>query len=461
MLKRLRPIAGSGLMLALALIACALPGPASTPTAIQVAIEEQPTSAPSETSALISEIVNVVEARPADANDFTSVNDGYILDVDGQLRTGDDSKVRLDLTGGTILRLGANSLFTVENVIPDDALVRLQLTVGKLWVSLAGGELEVATPVGSASVRGSFGVIEYNDLLDVLTLQCLEGTCVVENETLSEQLGNLQQLQVTNNGQDVVFTQLTMDDVQNFLDDNPEQGPALLSTLIAASPATTAPGNATSLAPTATTLASATLIPIPIDTNTLAPPPLPTATLVPVTAPPSAPILGRHTLHPGETLFCIARAYGVPPNAIAQSNGINLNGSLRAGQILNIPSVRWRTIPPGPVCPPQFRSPFPGLPVTTNTATPGLTQLVVTATPSGTVAPPATLCQPPEYFDPFLNRCRRPEDNTPYDGLTLNDSPLYNALAKTQRAAPVSVVSGLLAFAGMAAIVIRRHHRRN
>jgi LysM repeat protein len=442
--RRLRVILVSGLVLALTLLACALPGQSPTPTAILVATEEErPTSPPSDTSALVSEVVNLVEARSAEANDFAKVNDGYALDLGGQLRTGDESTARLDLTGGAILRLGSNSLFTVEDVAVDNALVRLQLAFGKLWVSLAGGELEVATPVGSASVRGSFGVIEYDKLLDVLTLKCLEGKCVFENENFSQQLGNLQQVQLTNRGQGLVLTPLTLDDVQEYLDANPDQGPALLATLLAAPTATRSPETLVPTSPTRTF--------IPVNTDTPAPPPpLPTATLAPVTAPPPVPILGRHTLRPGETLFCIGRAYGVLPNAIAQANGIGAGGSLRAGQTITIPAVQWRNIPPGPVCPPQFRSPFPGLPLTVNTVTSAATVILVTATPSITVAPPTPFCKPPEYFDPFLNRCRRPEDNTPYAGFSLNDSPLYNALARNQRPAPTGVVSGILALAGVA-----------
>ena len=72
------------------------------------------------------------------------------------------------------------------------------------------------------------------------------------------------------------------------------------------------------------------------------------------------PPIGQHLVAKGETLLCIARAYGVQPDAIAQANDMQtLN--VMAGETLNIPPVQWVDIAPGPVCTPQFKSPYPGL----------------------------------------------------------------------------------------------------
>ena len=58
-------------------------------------------------------------------------------------------------------------------------------------------------------------------------------------------------------------------------------------------------------------------------------------------------------MQPGETLYCIGRAYGVDPYAIASRNGI-LNPSLiYAGKVLAIPNVP-RVLPAGRTCPRQF-----------------------------------------------------------------------------------------------------------
>lgn len=94
--------------------------------------------------------------------------------------------------------------------------------------------------------------------------------------------------------------------------------------------------------------------------------PEPTPTLTPTIAAPPAPaagILGYHTVRPGETLSCIGRAYGVSPAAIAAQNGISESATLRVGQVLAIPNVRWTDAPLGPVCVPQFTVP-PAISVT-------------------------------------------------------------------------------------------------
>ena len=73
----------------------------------------------------------------------------------------------------------------------------------------------------------------------------------------------------------------------------------------------------------------------------------------PTETPPPANILGHHTVRPGETLYCIARAYGVDPAAIASTNGIVNPNLIYAGMVLAIPNVP-KTLPAGRVCPRQF-----------------------------------------------------------------------------------------------------------
>lgn len=57
----------------------------------------------------------------------------------------------------------------------------------------------------------------------------------------------------------------------------------------------------------------------------------------------------QHTVRPGETIYCIARAYGVDPCAIAAHNGIVNPNRLCPGQVLAIPNA-YKTLPPGPTC---------------------------------------------------------------------------------------------------------------
>lgn len=64
-------------------------------------------------------------------------------------------------------------------------------------------------------------------------------------------------------------------------------------------------------------------------------------------------ILGEHTVFYGETLYCLGRAYGVDPWAIATQNDIVTPNLIHPGMVLSIPNVPG-TLPPGPVCAQQF-----------------------------------------------------------------------------------------------------------
>jgi len=70
-------------------------------------------------------------------------------------------------------------------------------------------------------------------------------------------------------------------------------------------------------------------------------------------APAKWAILGHHVVQPGETLYCIGRAYGVDPFAIAAQNGIINPSFIVAGTTLAIPAA-YAALPAGPVCTRQF-----------------------------------------------------------------------------------------------------------
>jgi LysM repeat protein len=64
---------------------------------------------------------------------------------------------------------------------------------------------------------------------------------------------------------------------------------------------------------------------------------------------PSQEILCEHIVRAGESIFCIARAYGVDPYAIVRENGLLSPNLIYAGMSLHIPNVPAE-LPPGPVC---------------------------------------------------------------------------------------------------------------
>lgn len=72
-----------------------------------------------------------------------------------------------------------------------------------------------------------------------------------------------------------------------------------------------------------------------------------------------SPYLGQHTVMNGETLYMIGRAYGVYPDAIAETNKITDPDHISPGIVLNIPKVRWPGgVPPGPTAVQQFEPVF-------------------------------------------------------------------------------------------------------
>jgi len=142
-------------------------------------------------SVALSEIQGTVGVKPPESADFRPATGDTVLTERGQVKTGGDGRVRLDLSDGTIFRMAPMSLFElVSNQSTDQGLViRLSLELGRLFIVLKGGSLDVETPSGVASVRGSFMMVEVNpDTLDV-TVTCLEGHCEASNPAGKVQFG--------------------------------------------------------------------------------------------------------------------------------------------------------------------------------------------------------------------------------------------------------------------------------
>jgi LysM repeat protein len=57
----------------------------------------------------------------------------------------------------------------------------------------------------------------------------------------------------------------------------------------------------------------------------------------------------NHVVQHGETIYCIARAYGVDPWTIASYNGVVNPNRIYPGQVLEIPDA-YAAVPAGPTC---------------------------------------------------------------------------------------------------------------
>jgi LysM repeat protein len=81
--------------------------------------------------------------------------------------------------------------------------------------------------------------------------------------------------------------------------------------------------------------------------------PTPTNTPTPTSTPSGTPTPRTHIVRQGEWLYCIARAYGVDPKAIAEENGILNPNLIHPGQALKIPDKPGWWLP-GTACQRQF-----------------------------------------------------------------------------------------------------------
>jgi len=129
-------------------------------------------------------LLNDVQARLNSQADLEPAALGQSLQVGGQAQSGDDSRARLDLLPeGTIVRIGPNTLFTLEELgdDTDNPSTKLRLDFGQIWIILNGGNLEVESEYGNAAVRGSYMSVEISPETG-LTVTCLEGHCDLSND---------------------------------------------------------------------------------------------------------------------------------------------------------------------------------------------------------------------------------------------------------------------------------------
>lgn len=134
-------------------------------------------------SASMSELTGKVEMRQAGQDGFVLADANSTLEVNGQVQTGDDGRVRLDLSSGTIIRIAPSSLFTLTSNDEGDGglLTKIKLDLGKIFIILNGGQADVETPSGVASVRGSYMKVEVDPVTKNIYITCLEGNCSASN----------------------------------------------------------------------------------------------------------------------------------------------------------------------------------------------------------------------------------------------------------------------------------------
>ena len=235
------------------------------------ACQTKPTPPALTLTAALKELSGKVDIKQPGANNFAPASAGMTLQQNGSIQTGDDGRARLDLSTGTIIRVSPSSTFTLVSNQPGNGSLSTQisLTLGRIFVILKGGSLNVDTPSGVASVRGSYLSVYVDPTTLNVYVTCLEGDCGASNGAGNVSFGTGQQTLLIHcdatTGQCTlpVIGSMTPEDYQNWLNENPEVLPLIhdaYATLTALAPPSTESPAATStpVSPTPTSSTSST-----------------------------------------------------------------------------------------------------------------------------------------------------------------------------------------------------------
>ncbi|MBI4770613.1 MAG: FecR domain-containing protein [Chloroflexi bacterium] len=147
--------------------------------------------------AKLSDLRNTVEAQDKPGADWQAAVEGQDVHAGGGVKTGEEARARLNISDGTIIRLAASTVFSLTELSPEpkNAVTRLQLGAGKMWLSVSKalglGSFEVDTPVGVAAVRGSLMSTEFFPSDGRMIVTCLEGQCRLTGKTGSGKFADL------------------------------------------------------------------------------------------------------------------------------------------------------------------------------------------------------------------------------------------------------------------------------
>lgn len=172
----------------------------------------------------LSEITGEVLAKLPSQDDFSKIFDAFEMVVNSQLQTGEDGRVRVTLSDNSIIRIGPNSDFTLLGEEEDELgfFTKLKLEAGDLFVILQGGSLQVDTPQGQASVRGSYLEVTINPDTGEITITCLEGECTAETVGGRVTMTAGQSATITSEDLPPGLGVMTEEDVKRWLEHNPE-----------------------------------------------------------------------------------------------------------------------------------------------------------------------------------------------------------------------------------------------
>jgi len=182
------------------------------------------TPVPPSISAVIGEVENDVSLKRTAESPFEEAFVNDEVKVNAQVKTSEDSRTRIDLSSGTVIRLGPESIFTLEiNHETDNGLLtRLKVEGGQIWIVLNGGSLEVETSSGLAGVRGSYMSTGYDSESGDVRITCLEGHCAAENESGAVEFTTGEAADLSADGAPPIKSEMTAEEFQMWADNVPE-----------------------------------------------------------------------------------------------------------------------------------------------------------------------------------------------------------------------------------------------
>lgn len=341
----------------------------------------------------LNEISGTVRILNPTAGELVDASNGSQIESGDQVVTDVDSRVRVDISDGTIIRVGPLSSFTLTDIGNQDGKLKgsFRLDVGSLWIILKGGEVKVDTPSGLASVRGSYLYIFVHPGEKNTFVTCLEGECELVNSVGKVKMVAGQTAKVINSKTDPELGQMSAEDVANWLKINPEATDVIipLTKTVEASKKNegnngNGNGNGNDKDKDKDNDDDDDAV-VATATSTMTPSPTNTPTAIDC-GPPEGWIL--HTLVNDEDIFTLAKAFQVEVEAIQKANCMGESTSTVPGIGLYMPDVATITPTPTNTNTPT-KTPVP--PTNTNTPVP--------ATATNTPIPPtATATDSPATF---------------------------------------------------------------
>ena len=192
------------------------------PSAIVIPTRTGPSLAP--LTASLSEMEGSVAFRPPGQFRFQAVIPNQIITVSSAVKTGSQSRARLDLSNNSIVRLGENTLVALqsEHKLADGEHYHLDLGLGEIWIILRAGQVEVQTLSGLAVVHGSFLHVSFSPKNNATQISCLEGACELRNASGKVALLSGQTAIVYNAALPPDVGRMDNQDVTRWLVNNPE-----------------------------------------------------------------------------------------------------------------------------------------------------------------------------------------------------------------------------------------------